>query len=204
MKKMLKNILFFTLSLILVFNVFACNNAQQKQQPNVPYIKENQNINQSNPQKNNTNIQQPAAPNSTADEVDDGQSLYEDEMPNAKEEYQVPTEPIILLPKEEGRKLWHEETKWMMTVSKGELLEALAKMNIKVATITPIMIDTTDELGCCAIISIGGKLVNAYELCEHLKMPSSYITGIEIDKDAIIFEGRGSFEPLKGRIFPHK
>jgi hypothetical protein len=88
-----------------------------------------------------------------------------------------------------------------MTVSKGDLLDALSKMGIKVASISPIIIDSTDKQGCCSVLSIGGRLINAYELCEKLKMPSSYITSIEIGKSNIVFEGRGSFEPLQERTF---
>lgn len=205
MKKAIRKIIIFLFLGIMALYVFACNGASQKQAPDITRTQESENINQNNQKKNDNNIQQPAAPNGSADGNDNGQSLLKDDInPNSKEEYQSPTEPIILRPKDEPKKLWYEQTKWVVTVSKGDLLEALSKMGIKVASINPILIDTTDEQGCTSILSIGGTLVNAYELCKNLKMPSSYITGIEIDKSQIIFEGRGSFQPVEGTTFPHK
>lgn len=113
-----------------------------------------------------------------------------------KEEYARPTNPIILPPQEQGeRKLWDSDIKWTMTISKGELLDTLGKMQIRVAYIKPILIDTVDAQGCASILSIGGRLINAYEICERLKLPSSYIKNIEITSDNIIFEGMGTFEP---------
>ena len=66
-------------------------------------------------------------------------------------------------------------------------------MKIKVASISPIIVDTKDEQGCCAIISIG-RLIDAMSFAKG-NLPSSYITDIEIDNDNIIFEGQGSFDP---------
>ena len=205
MKKTIKTTLIFLLSLILALCIFACNTATQKKELDITRTQESENFTQNISKRKDTGVQQPAAPNGSADQEDNGQSLLESEIiPDSKEEYQSPTEPIILQPNNENRKLWNEEIKWIMTVSKGDLLDALSKMRKKVASINPILIDTTDEQGCTSILSIGGRLVNAYELCQHLRMPSSYITSIEIDKSVIVFEGRGSFEPVEKRTFPHK
>lgn len=205
MKKTIRKIIIFLFCGLFIFCVFSCNTATQKKELDITHSEETENFNQNNQKKEDTKIQQPAAPNGSADLDDDGQSLFEGEIiPDSKEEYQSPTESIVVQPSNEDKKLWHEEIKWIMTISKGDLLEALSKMKIKVASINPILIDTTDKQGCTSILSIGGRLVNAYELCGHLKMPSSYITSIEIDKSAIIFEGRGSFEPMEKKTFPHK
>lgn len=122
--------------------------------------------------------------------------LSKEEKPQTQENYQAPTRPIFLEPMESLRpKLYNIDKKWKVIVSKEKLLQTLSKMKVQVLAINPIIVDTKDEQGCCSIISIGGKLVNAYELCVRLNLPSSYLTDIEIDEYNIIFEGQGCFEP---------
>ncbi|HEY8419140.1 MAG TPA: hypothetical protein VIL03_01745 [Clostridia bacterium] len=122
--------------------------------------------------------------------------LSEDETPNTIEDYQEPTQPIVLEPLEaQHPKLYNIDKTWQVEVSKEQVLLVLEKMRIQISAITPIIIDTKDEQGCCAIISIGGKLINAYEFCDRLNLPSSYITEIEIKDDYIIFRGQGYFAP---------
>ncbi|NLC17478.1 MAG: hypothetical protein GX756_06350 [Clostridiales bacterium] len=168
---------------------FACSDTKQRPAPpkNIPEIIEN------TPFVQDDNLTQE---NNLAQEDTDQSQLTEEENPHTKEDYQKPTEPIVLAPFNNPRpKLYHIDKRWTATVPKGQILDALEKMKIKVASISPIIVDTKDEQGCCAIISIGGRLIDAYEFCQRLNLPSSYITDIKIDNDNIIFEGQGSFDP---------
>jgi hypothetical protein len=122
--------------------------------------------------------------------------LYEDEIPQTIEDYQEPTRPIIFEPLETPLPELHNADKtWQVEVSKEQILSALEKMRIQISSINPILIDTKDKQGCCLIISIGGRLVNAYEFCERLNLPSSYITQIEIKDDYAVFRGQDYFNP---------
>ncbi|HHW89717.1 MAG TPA: hypothetical protein GX745_02295 [Clostridiales bacterium] len=169
--------------LCCAFLFFACNGVKQSPAPeknisdiidNTPFIQDD----------------------NLAQEETDQSQLTEEENPHTKEDYQKPTEPIVLAPySNPSPKLYHTDKKWTATIPKGQILNALEKMKIKVASISPIIVDTKDNQGCCAIISIGGKLINAYEFCQKLNLPSSYITDIEIDSENIVFEGQGSFDP---------
>ncbi|HEY8443354.1 MAG TPA: hypothetical protein VIL24_00965 [Clostridia bacterium] len=128
-------------------------------------------------------------------EPQESDQLSGDETPNTQEDYQKPTEPILLEPLDNPRQLYNKEKEWQIEVSKENILQALESMKIQVWSLSPIEIDTKDEQGCCSIISIGGKLVNAYELCQRLKLPSTYITEIKPSGDYVTFRGQGYFNP---------
>lgn len=118
---------------------------------------------------------------------------FDDTMPRL-----IEPEPYIV----RQSKLWDSDIKWTANVTNGEILDVLRTMGIKVATIKPIYIDTVDAIGCAAVLSVGGKMVNAYQFCDRLGMPSSYITDIKIEQDNVIFTGMGTFTPPDDRFPP--
>ncbi|HEY8423801.1 MAG TPA: hypothetical protein VIL23_03465 [Clostridia bacterium] len=183
------------LILICVLCVFGCRNPIKNPNP----VDETPNIIEQSPDSSGQNGDFTQDDNLTQDNDNSAQEnseqLNDDEKPNTIEDYQKPTQPIVFEPPGSPKPELNDTDKaWQIKVAKEDIVRTLENMKIRVSSISPIIIDTKDEQGCCSIISIGGRLVNAYEFCRRLNLPSSYITGIEIDQDSVTFSGQGVFD----------
>jgi len=83
---------------------------------------------------------------------------------------------------------------WSQTFAKTDILNALRKMGVAVASVSNVKVGERSADGRAITLIIGGKEVNANTLRLNIgstKMKSTWITNIKIDGNNVTFSGRG-------------
>ncbi len=82
-------------------------------------------------------------------------------------------------------------TEWTAAFDKGEVLDALKASGASVATVGSIEVAQRNEFDCATTISVGGKIISAFDFKEALGLKSTLITDIRKEEGEYIFTGRG-------------
>ena len=87
--------------------------------------------------------------------------------------------------------LRNRDKKWTAAFDNGEILDALYKLDVRVATVGAIEVGQTNNQECATTISIGGRYLSAFDFKEALGLKSTKITEIRRDNNEYIFTGFG-------------
>ncbi|MEG1581858.1 MAG: SpoIID/LytB domain-containing protein, partial [Clostridia bacterium] len=83
---------------------------------------------------------------------------------------------------------------WTAKFTKAEMLNALSRMKISVASVSPLLIAEKGNSGRAITLSVGGKIVDCPALRLSLgstKFKSTFITDINSDKNGVSISGKG-------------
>lgn len=178
----MKKTLIFT-AVFFIFTAFlftGCGSPKQKIKPEAPA--EGNTIKLEAP-KNGAPIKE-TEENAHIGEIDAGET-GEDEQTVDPDTSSVPKVQI------NENYLRNKDERWAAVYGNGEVLDALGKLGLRVATINGIAVAQTNDRDCATTISIGGRLLSAYDFKEALGLKSTMITEIKRGEGEYTFIGYG-------------
>jgi len=99
--------------------------------------------------------------------------------------------PEIPKPDIQDGAIKNRDKKWTAVFDNGEILDALNKLDVSVATVGRIEIRQLSDDGCAATLSVGGRYLSAFEFKEALGLKSTMITEIKRGIGEYTFSGFG-------------
>ena len=179
----MKKTLIFTAVFFILAALFltCCGAPKQKIKPDLPAKTEN-----------NINVETPkSASNADTDRQD--ATAKPDTGKTVETDNEIAKRDITPVPEVRIREgyLRKKDERWAAVYGNGEGLDALNKIGVSVATISNIEVAQTNGRDCATTISVGGRLLSAYDFKEALGLKSTMITEINKGEGEFMFVGYG-------------
>lgn len=135
--------------------------------------------------ENNTVIERPETGGSAQEGKVGPDPSFEKQEKTGKE---IIAEPKIIITESY---ILNPDKEWTAVYGKGEVLDALNAMDMRVATVGTIEVTQRNGNDCATTISVGGRIMSAYDFKEALGLRSTMITEIKREGAEYIFTGKG-------------
>ena len=87
--------------------------------------------------------------------------------------------------------LKNKDKKWTAVFDNGEILDALCRLDVRVATVGQIEVSQRNDAECATTISVGGRYLSAFDFKEALGLRSTMIIDISRAGGEYTFTGFG-------------